>query len=131
MTGFLAQRGEDIFAVLCRNRPEVDSAPVMLAQFDYRDTGSMWGRDEIRLRSIYDGIRNDQGKQRKAAAAGKLSAEELEMDEHCQKSYDHYTQARQNGGLSVIWCPHAVCYGCHVIPSGEGRDDLFSALWTR
>lgn len=31
----------------------------------------------------------------------------------------------------AIWCPHAICLGFHIIPKGEGRNDVFSALLTR
>lgn len=31
----------------------------------------------------------------------------------------------------AVWCTHSVCYGFHCIPSGEGRDDVFSAMVTR
>lgn len=29
------------------------------------------------------------------------------------------------------WCTHSICYGFHCIPSGEGRNDVFSAMITR
>jgi len=31
----------------------------------------------------------------------------------------------------VAWCTHSVSYGFHCIPIGEGRNDVFSALYTR
>lgn len=31
----------------------------------------------------------------------------------------------------AAWCPHLVCLGFHCIPKGEGRNDVFSALFTR
>jgi hypothetical protein len=30
-----------------------------------------------------------------------------------------------------VWCTHSVCFGFHCIPRGEGRNDVFSALFTR
>ncbi|EJD54899.1 hypothetical protein AURDEDRAFT_51245 [Auricularia subglabra TFB-10046 SS5] len=30
----------------------------------------------------------------------------------------------------AVWCTHSVCLGFHVIPKGEGRNDVFSALFT-
>lgn len=31
----------------------------------------------------------------------------------------------------AFWCTHGVSYGFHCIPRGEGRNDVFSALYTR
>lgn len=30
-----------------------------------------------------------------------------------------------------VWCTHSICYGFHCIPLGEGRNDVFSAIYTR
>jgi hypothetical protein len=31
----------------------------------------------------------------------------------------------------AAWCTHSICYGFHCIPKGEGRNDVFSAMYTR
>ena len=31
----------------------------------------------------------------------------------------------------VCWCSHSISYGFHCIPKAEGRNDVFSALYTR
>lgn len=31
----------------------------------------------------------------------------------------------------AAWCTHSICYGFHCIPQGEGRNDVFSAIYTR
>lgn len=31
----------------------------------------------------------------------------------------------------AAWCTHSICYGFHCIPTGEGRNDVFSAMITR
>lgn len=31
----------------------------------------------------------------------------------------------------AIWCTHVIAYGFHCIPIGEGRNDVFSAIYTR
>jgi len=51
--------------------------------------------------------------------------------EGCQKFYSTYGVRRLTGGLMCVWCPHSVCYGFHCIPTGEGRNDVFSAIYTR
>jgi hypothetical protein len=35
------------------------------------------------------------------------------------------------GGLLVIWCRHGIAIGFHNIPVGEGRNDVFSVIYTR
>ncbi|KII84578.1 hypothetical protein PLICRDRAFT_117458 [Plicaturopsis crispa FD-325 SS-3] len=31
----------------------------------------------------------------------------------------------------VLWCTHSICLGFHSIPIAEGRNDVFSAIYTR
>jgi hypothetical protein len=31
----------------------------------------------------------------------------------------------------AVWCTHSICYGFHFIPKAEGRNDVFSAIYTR
>jgi hypothetical protein len=30
----------------------------------------------------------------------------------------------------ALWCPHLICQGFHMMPRAEGRNDVFSALYT-
>ncbi|EJD45926.1 hypothetical protein AURDEDRAFT_63902, partial [Auricularia subglabra TFB-10046 SS5] len=48
----------------------------------------------------------------------------------CSKYYEAYGQQGITGGLMAVWCTHSICLGFHVIPKGEGRNDVFSALFT-
>lgn len=49
----------------------------------------------------------------------------------CSKYYAQYREQRLTGGIMAVWCTHSVCYGFHCIPHGEGRNDVFSAIYTR
>ncbi|EJD40085.1 hypothetical protein AURDEDRAFT_70546, partial [Auricularia subglabra TFB-10046 SS5] len=49
----------------------------------------------------------------------------------CSKFYEAYGKKGLSGGLMAAWCPHLICLGFHFIPIGEGRNDVFSALFTR
>ncbi|EJD45046.1 hypothetical protein AURDEDRAFT_64771, partial [Auricularia subglabra TFB-10046 SS5] len=49
----------------------------------------------------------------------------------CSKYYEAYGRRGLTGGLMAAWCPHCVCLGFHCIPKGEGRNDVFPALYTR
>ncbi|KAF8978170.1 hypothetical protein BDQ17DRAFT_1391518 [Cyathus striatus] len=30
----------------------------------------------------------------------------------------------------AVWCTHSICYGFHCMPTSEGHNDVFSALYT-
>ena len=51
--------------------------------------------------------------------------------ESCQKFYSTYGERRLTGGLMCVWCPHSICYSFYCIPSAEGCNDIFSAIYTR
>ncbi|KAJ2991866.1 hypothetical protein NUW54_g8079 [Trametes sanguinea] len=53
-----------------------------------------------------------------------------EMGE-CNKFYKAYPRNRLAGGILVLWCTHSICLGFHTIPVAEGRNDVFSAIYTR
>lgn len=48
----------------------------------------------------------------------------------CPKHYQQYGVRGLTGGLMALWCTHSICYGFHCIPKGEGRNDVFSAIYT-
>ncbi|KAG6822380.1 hypothetical protein H0H92_014100, partial [Tricholoma furcatifolium] len=49
----------------------------------------------------------------------------------CSKYFKTYREKKLTGGLVAAWCTHSICYGFHFIPKGEGRNDIFSAMYTR
>ncbi|KAF8986540.1 hypothetical protein BDQ17DRAFT_1393663 [Cyathus striatus] len=49
----------------------------------------------------------------------------------CLKYYAQYLPQCLTGGIMAVWCTHSICYGFHSMPSSEGCDDIFSALYTR
>ncbi|KAF9463495.1 hypothetical protein BDZ94DRAFT_1163969, partial [Collybia nuda] len=49
----------------------------------------------------------------------------------CNKFYKTYSKNSLTGGILVLWCTHAICLGFHSIPVAEGRNDVFSAIYTR
>lgn len=49
----------------------------------------------------------------------------------CSKFYAKYGKRKLTGGIMGAWCTHCICYGFHCIPIGEGRNDVFSAIYTR
>ncbi|KAG1761655.1 hypothetical protein EDD22DRAFT_733062, partial [Suillus occidentalis] len=49
----------------------------------------------------------------------------------CNKFYKTYSKNNLTGGILVLWCTHSVCLGFHSIPVAEGRNDVFSAIYTQ
>lgn len=77
---------------------------------------------QVRHRPVYPNLKHGQGKE----AEGKNKKRG-----NCSKYYSKYGENRLTGGIMCVWCPHSVCYGFHCIPKGEGRNGVFSALYTR
>ncbi|TFK59751.1 hypothetical protein BDN72DRAFT_780339 [Pluteus cervinus] len=75
---------------------------------------------QIRYRPQYPHLQHDQ----RQDSGGSRGAK-------CSKYYSTYGQQRLTGGIMCVWCTHSICYGFHFIPAGEGRNDVFSAIYTR
>lgn len=78
----------------------------------------------MRERPHYPFLKNDGGQER-STTEGPGSE-----DIRCNKFYSKYRTNGLTGGLLVLWCPHGSCVGFHCLPRGEGRNDVFSALYT-
>jgi hypothetical protein len=74
---------------------------------------------QIRSRPTYPNIKHDQNPEASTRRGGK-----------CSKLYNEYGERRLTGGIMVCWCSHSVSYGFHCIPKAEGRNDVFSAIYT-
>ncbi|EJD45381.1 hypothetical protein AURDEDRAFT_64559, partial [Auricularia subglabra TFB-10046 SS5] len=76
----------------------------------------------IRTCPVYPHLKNDRKTDRSTVtdAGGTIG---------CSKYYQLYGRKGLTGGLMVAWCTHSCCIGFHVIPKGEGRNDVFSALF--
>ncbi|KAJ3534105.1 hypothetical protein NMY22_g7064 [Coprinellus aureogranulatus] len=86
-------------------------------------TGCHYTMPQIRHRPTYPWLTHDQ---RGEASGGRNQKRGV-----CSKYYSEYSEHRLTGGMMCVWCPHSICYGFHCIPKGEGRNDVFSALYTR
>jgi len=75
---------------------------------------------QIRSRPRYPHLKGDN---RAEATSGRRGG-------GCSKHYAKYGQRRLTGGIMVCWCSHSIAYGFHCIPNAEGRNDVFSALYT-
>ena len=85
---------------------------------DWKKTGSCYGRSPLRRRPKYEGI-DEKDTVREGPEACR-----------CQKFYNTYGKQKFTGGIMTFWCKHLTCLGFHIMPRAEGRNDVFSALYT-
>jgi hypothetical protein len=87
---------------------------------DISQTGCCYSMPQIRHRPKYPNLRYDVRQESKNTLRGQ-----------CSKYFQQYGKQKLTGGIMAVWCTHSVCYGFHFIPVGEGRNDVFSAIYTR
>ncbi|KJA24472.1 hypothetical protein HYPSUDRAFT_136396, partial [Hypholoma sublateritium FD-334 SS-4] len=80
--------------------------------------GCHYGMPQLRDRPTYPLLKEE----------AKDSAEEQKGG--CRKYYSTYSPKKLTGGIMVCWCTHSVAYGFHCIPVGEGRNDVFAAMYS-
>jgi hypothetical protein len=132
----LAVASADTFALLRTH----DTAEIRhdIVPESWQATGTLYGAKKVRERPFYPRLKESgstgiAGERWGAlSTADKQAQTEMDKDEKsCQKFYSKYTERNQTGGLMALWCRHGICIGFHVIPRAEGRNDVFSALYTR
>jgi hypothetical protein len=117
VAGWLAARAEDVYGRLAQHEP----GPILqLTSEPWEKTGTYYGLPEIWKRRIYSKLRYDNHT---------LDRDAEEMGD-CNKFYKTYSKNNLTGGILVLWCTHSVCLGFHSIPVAEGRNDVFSAIYT-
>ncbi|KAE8225239.1 hypothetical protein CF319_g1987 [Tilletia indica] len=89
--------------------------------------GVLYGAKQIRERPLYPGLKEDKRSGKTVPVGLELTGE----GDVCNKYYKDYVIPRRSGGVMALWCRHAISVGFHCMPSAEGRDDVFSALFTR
>ena len=101
--------------------------PTFIPPGNHLVTGVCYGSPAVRVRPKYTHLPDD------SALEDKLQnlAERATGDTVCGKYYEKYKKPGLVGGLMVLWCCHSVCVGFHIIPTYEGRNDVFSALYTQ
>lgn len=127
ITSWLCRRAYQVFSQLSQHSPPMPDPPSVSPSKDYLVTGVCYGSPAIRARPKYVHISDD------SALEDKLRdlAERTTDDSVCGKYYDTYKKPGLVGGIMVLWCRHSICVGFHIIPTCEGRNDVFSALYTQ
>jgi hypothetical protein len=120
LCGVLGSRAQNVYSSLVKSRREF----VKPAKHEDEEWKSSWqsdgcyyGRPSSRCRPFYDG--KDVEK-----VTGNVDNEGT-----CRKLYSTYGKRTLTGGIMALWCPHLVCVGWHKMPTAEGRNDVFSALF--
>lgn len=92
---------------------------LLLILFYKYQTGCYYSMPAIRLRPSYPHLTHD------------LRGDNGKRGQKCSKYWSLYGKQKLTGGLMCVWCSHSICYGFHCIPTGEGRNDVFSPIITR
>jgi hypothetical protein len=110
--------------------------PANAPEPDYRQAGAYYSASIKRLRPKYSKL---EGKQ-----APKHEDDPETATADCRKYYE--SKRALTGGFMILWCRFAVCHrlisayqccrhricvGFHIIYKGEGRNDVFSPVYTR
>ncbi|KAL9935199.1 hypothetical protein V8E36_006275 [Tilletia maclaganii] len=118
---FGVQEGDVVSTVLDSQSAADTTQPIPYAQ-----SGSLYGAEQCRQRPVY--VKFGE----KADSLGSGDALPLgDTPGPCKKYFANYVSQRQTGGIMALWCRHLICVGFHIIPRCEGRNDVFSAIFTR
>jgi len=123
--GWLATRSLEVFSRLSRHSPPAPN--LIISSSDRLVTGVCYGSPPIRIRPQYKNLPDDGLSEDRLRSVGRARGT---PDDECGKYYETYRKAGLVGGLMVLWCQHSMCVGFHIIPTCEGRNDVFSALYT-
>lgn len=118
IAGWLADRAHDVYTRLAQHDPAPTTS---FEEEKWEETGTCYGLPPIRKRRAYPKLRYD-------SSIVDRDAEEMG---DCNKFYKTYSKNSLTGGILVLWCTHSICLGFHSIPIAEGRNDVFSAIYTR
>lgn len=122
LADWLSRRAHQVYSRLSQH--DTPQPNPYLISPDWRISGVCYGSPPIRIRPHYTSIPDD------GLPEDKLRNQEM-SDSECRKYYETYKKASLTGGLMVLWCRHSICLGFHIIPSTEGRNDVFAALYTQ
>lgn len=122
IAGWLVERAQDVYSRLSQHEPAPTFHVDLLAEETWMLTGTCYGLPQIRRRRIYSKLPSDNKP---------IDDANSDIIGDCNKFYKTYSRNKLAGGILVLWCTHGVCLGFHTIPIAEGRNDVFSAIYTR
>ncbi|CAD6927259.1 unnamed protein product [Tilletia laevis] len=108
-------------------KPQPVPAPDRTLPQPSQDSGVLYGLPQIRVRPQYPALKETAKSSGRSGQSGQEGSADVSS---CNKFYTDYVVPRRTGGIMALWCRHAIAMGFHCIPVAEGRDDVFSALFT-
>ncbi|KAH8107223.1 hypothetical protein BXZ70DRAFT_1060730 [Cristinia sonorae] len=127
LAGWMAVRACDVYTRLAQHDPgAIGDIRAVSPAMGWQQTGTCYGLPLIRSRRTYPKLRHDgtvldRGAESKDGDSG-LGG--------CKKYYSIYSKSSLAGGIMALWCTHSICLGFHTMPIAEGRNDVFSAIYT-
>ncbi|KAL7279771.1 hypothetical protein ACG7TL_006178 [Trametes sanguinea] len=118
---WLATRTEDVYTRLAQHDASLPRVRPLTEGDDWRVTGTCYGLPTVRTRRVYSKLRHD------GDAMADINVEDAG---ECNKFFKTYARNKLAGGILALWCTHSICLGFHTIPIAEGRNDVFSAIYT-
>jgi hypothetical protein len=95
--------------------------------YDLVKTAARYFVPPIRMRPNYPRLDNAAGTSQKRDGKRKTPRD----DDGCNKHFADYPERGLTGGCQVLCCTHQFFYGFHFFDTFEGRNDMFSAMYTR
>jgi len=126
VAGWLAGRSFEVFSKLSQHGPPVPN--LIVSPLNPLVTGACYGSPPLRICPAYKNLVDDRLSEDRLRNVGTACNT---PDSECGKYYEKYHKAGLVGGLMVLWCQHSICVGFHIIPTCEGRNDVFSAIYTQ
>ena len=120
--GWLVDRARDVYTRLAQHDPAPVAEHPLESSDSWRTTGTCYGLPQVRSRRVYTKLPTDNKP---------TDVDDAVDGGECNKFYKTYSRNKLAGGILVLWCSHAICLGFHTIPVAEGRNDVFSAIYTR
>lgn len=127
MAGWLGDRSREVYGRLALHDPGPISEDV--EPQSWRTTGTLYGLPPIHSRRVYAKLVHEAEAMKPGVVVVDRDVDDSTRS-GCNKYYKSYSKNGLTGGIFVMWCTHSVCLGFHSIPVAEGRNDVFSAIYT-
>ena len=123
---WLCYHTHQVYAQFSQHTPPTPNPPSIPPSKGYLVTRVCYGLPAVWVYPKYGCLPDDSALEDKLQNLTECKASNIV----CGKYYDMYQKPGLVGGLIVLWCYHSICISFHIIPTCEGWNNVFSALYT-